>query len=91
MTQWCSSHLQIVTSYGRLVPDVIRIVMAMEELRFLDNTRTYPKVPGLRQQQIVCLLILLVTVLSFQVVPFQVYALCLLFLQLLETQMELTF
>jgi hypothetical protein len=49
MNQWCSSHLQNVTSYGRLVPDVIRIVMVMEELRFLDNTRTYPKVPGLRK------------------------------------------
>jgi len=26
-----------------LVPHVIRIVMVLEELRFLDNTRTYPK------------------------------------------------
>ena len=43
MTQWCNSHLQNVTSYGWLVPHVIRIVMVLEELRFLDNTRTYPK------------------------------------------------
>jgi len=49
MTQWCSSHLQNVTSYGQLVPDVIRTVMVMEELRFMYNTRTYLKVPGLRQ------------------------------------------